>query len=113
MGYHVFVITWLYAVRHEYDCLWFMLSHFCYCMVVLCMARVFLRLALVFLALLSYRRSPCLASMFGCGPGCHIVAIVRCAPYGASIVAFAKGYLIFVIAWLYVVVREYYCLSAL
>ena len=112
MGYHVFVITWLYAVRREYDCLWFMLSHLCCRMAVRCMARVSLRLAFVFSALLSHCCTPCVASIVGHGPGCHIFAIVRCPPHGTSIVAFGLGYLSFVIVWLYDVGREYYCLWA-
>ena len=33
-----------------------------------------------------------------------------CTPYGASIIAFGPGYLMFATVWWYIVWREYYCL---
>ena len=72
----------------EYCCLWPRLIHlFCY-IAVRHIARVFLNLAWFNSSLLSY--------------GLTL--------YGASIIVFGLGYLVFAIAWLYVVRREYYCI---
>ena len=88
LGYLTFVIVWLYVVWREYYCLWPRLIHRCRHMAVRRMAWVLLPLAWLTSFLPSY----------------------GCTSYGASIVAFALGYFIFVIIWLYAIWREYYCL---
>ena len=110
LGCLSFVIVLLHAVRHKYDwswpglshlcyrllrvvwrehyCLWPGLPHLCRPVAVRRLARVFLPLAWVNSSLLSYGRTP----------------------YGASIIAFGLGYLMFATIWRYVVWREHYCL---
>ena len=102
--YHIFAIVRLYVVRRKHYCLWPGLTHLCYHM-----------------AVSVWRKYCCL------WPGlphlCHRMAVRSMArallplawlnssfPYGASIIAFGLGYLIFAIVWLYVVWREYHCL---
>ena len=88
LGYLTFVIVWLYVVWREYYCLWPGLPHLCNPMAVRRMAQVLLPLASAISSFLSY----------------------GCTPYGASMIAFGLGYLIFGIARLYAVRRRYYCL---
>ena len=82
------LVTWLHAVWREHHSLWPGLPHLCHRMAVRRMAQVLLPLASAISSFLSY----------------------GCTPYGASIIAFGLGYLIFTVVWLYVVCREYYCL---
>ena len=88
LGYLIFIIVWLYIIWCEYYCFWPGLPHLCNRMAVRHMARVLLPLAWVISFWGSY----------------------GCTWYGASMIAFGVGYLIFAIVALYVVWREYYCL---
>ena len=82
----VFVIIWPYAIWCDHYCLWPGLAHLCHHVAVHRLARVFLPLAWVNSSLLSYGHTP----------------------YGASIIAFSLGYLMFATVRRYVVWREYY-----
>ena len=83
-----FFLIWLYVVWREYDCLWNGLQQLCHRMALGRLARVVLPLARVNASLLSY----------------------GCTPYGASILAFGLGSVIFAVVWLYIVWPEYHCL---
>ena len=85
LGYLIFAIVWLYAVWREYYCLWPGLPHLCHRMAERYMARALLPLAWALLT-------------------------CDCTPYGASILDFGLGYLIFAIKWLHILWREYHCL---
>ena len=76
------------VVWHEYHCLWPGLPQLCDRMAVRRMARVLLPLACVNSSLLSY----------------------GCTSYGASMIFFGLGNLIFAIVWLYIIWRKYYCI---
>ena len=88
MGYLIFVVIWLYVVWREYYCLWPGLPHLCHRMAEGYMARALLPLAWITSSLQSY----------------------GCTPFGANILAFGLGYLIFAMILLHAVWREYYCL---
>ena len=87
----IFVIIWLYLVWRKYDFLWPGLPHFCHRMAVHHMARVLLHMACVDSSLLSYGRTPYGASIIAFGLGYLIFAIHGCTSYGASIIAFGLG----------------------
>ena len=110
LGYLIFAIVWLHAIWHEYYCLWPGLIRLCYHVAVRRMARVLLplawgtsslpsmaicRMARVLLHL-AWVNSPLLSD------GCML--------YGASMLSFGLGYLVFAIALLHVVWHEYHCL---
>ena len=88
LGKFIFVIIWPYAVWRRYSCFWPVLPHLCHRVAVRRMAQVLLPLAWVDSSLSAYGRTL----------------------YGASIIAFGLGHLIFAIVSLYMVWREYYCL---
>ena len=129
----IFGIIWLYAIWRDYDCLWPMLPHFCHRMALCCVAQALLPLARVNSSLLSYMAVPVWREYHCLWAGlvhlCHRVAVLHmarvalplarvnvslssygCTPYGASIVAFGLGHLIFAIVWLKVFWPEHYCL---
>ena len=81
LGQLIFVITWQYAVWREYYCLWPGLHHLCHRMAERYMARALLPLAWALLT-------------------------CRCTPYGASILDFGLGYLIFAMILLHAVWRK-------
>ena len=89
--YHIFAIVWLHVVWRKHCCLWPGLPHFCHCMAVRRMARALLPLAWLNSSLLSYGCTPYGASIIAFGLGYLIFAIVGCTSYSASIIALGLG----------------------
>ena len=109
LGYLIFAMVWLYVVRRKYYCLWPGSIHLCYHMAICDMAQVLLPLAWVTSSLPSMTvRRMARVSLFLALVSSPLLSYA-CTPYGASIIAFGLGYLIFAIVWLYVVWRKYYC----